>query len=83
MAETPENKHKPAETPENKPAATNWRFALIIGVSVGVALPMSRGVTQALEPSLGHWGAFLLSVLAAGVGGALAALLALWLLRRG
>jgi hypothetical protein len=56
---------------------------LIIGLSIGVALPISRGVAQALEPSLGHWGAFLVSVVAAGAGGALAALLAHWLLPRG
>jgi hypothetical protein len=72
-----------AETPENKPQPKHWRFALTIGLSIGVALPLSRGVTQALEPSLGHWGAFLLSVVAAGAGGGLAALLAHCLLHRG
>jgi hypothetical protein len=72
-----------ADTPENKPPARDWRFALTIGLSIGVALPLSRGLTQALEPSLGHVGAFLLGVLAAGAGGALAALLVHWLLHRG
>lgn len=72
-----------ADTPQNKPPARDWRFALIIGVSIGVGIALSRGVTQALEPGLGHWGAFLLGVVAAGVGGGLAALLALWLLKRG
>jgi hypothetical protein len=72
-----------AETPQNKPGARDWRFALTIGISIGVALPLSRAVTQGLEPSLGHWGAFLLSVVAAGAGGGLAALLVHWLLRRG
>ncbi len=72
-----------AETPQNRPAPRDWRFALTIGISIGVALPVSRAVTQGLEPGLGHWGAFLLGVVAAGVGGGLAALVTHWLLRRG
>ena len=72
-----------ADTPENKPAQRDWRFALIMGVSIGTGLGISRGVTEALEPGLGHWGALLLSAVAAGVGGGLAGLLAHWLLRRG
>ena len=72
-----------SSTPESKPPGRDWRFALIIGVSIGIAMPLSRGVTQLLEPGLGHWGAFLLSVVAAGAGGGLAALLAHWLLHRG
>jgi hypothetical protein len=63
-----------AEPPQGTPPARDWRFALTIGLSIGVALPTSRGVEKALEPTLGYWGAFLVSVAAAGAVAALVAL---------
>ena len=54
-----------------------------IGVAIGLAVPTSQGVTHALEPALGHWGAFLVSAAAAAAVGVLGALAGTWLLRRG
>jgi hypothetical protein len=72
-----------AESPEKKPPVHDWRFALTVGISIGFGMSLSRGVMQALESGIGHWGAFLVSVVAAAVGGGLAALLTHWLLHRG
>ena len=49
-------------TPAHPEPGANWRFALAIGLPIGVAIPTSRGVTEGLEPSLGHWGAFLVKL---------------------
>jgi len=71
-----------ADSPENKPAKMDLRFVVIVGISIGVGLAISRGVTQAFETDLGHWGALVLSIVAAGIGGGLTGLLAQWQLRR-
>jgi hypothetical protein len=81
MAETPQG------TPPVKDWPKNWRFALAMGSSIGLALAASREAESALEPSLGRWGAVLLSWVVAGVVGALVWVLVWvvihWLLRRG
>jgi hypothetical protein len=71
------------DAPKGTPPAMNWRFGLVVGVSVGFALPTSQGVQQALEPGLGHFGAVLVGIVAAAVVGGLVALLLAWLLPRG
>jgi hypothetical protein len=71
-----------ADPPERTPRAIDWRFALTIGLSIGAALPTSRGVERALEPTLGYWGAFLVSIGAAAVVAGLVAVAVPWLLRR-
>jgi hypothetical protein len=48
-------------------------------LSIGLALPVARGVEQALELHLGDWPAFSLGILAAGVVGGLVALVVSWL----
>lgn len=72
-----------ADAPKDQPPAVNWRFAVPIGMSIGPAIPTSQAVTHALEPSLGHWGAFLVSIVAATAVGVLGALVGVWLLRQG
>jgi hypothetical protein len=64
-----------------RPAA-DWRLALSVGPAVGFSLPVSQKVTQALEPSLGFGGAFLVSALAAAAVGGLTAGGIAWLLGR-
>jgi hypothetical protein len=61
----------------------NWRFGLAVGVAIGLGVAASREVETALEPSLGHWGAFPVSIIAAVLVGGLVALLLSWLLGRG
>lgn len=58
-----------------------WRFPIAMGVSIGVATPVSRGITAALEPHVGYWAALLLSVVAAGVVAGALALVLFWMLR--
>ncbi len=58
-----------------EPIRTNdWRFVLSIAAGVGLALPVASIVERALQPALGSWGAFLLSVLAAALTGGLVGL---------
>ena len=40
-----------ADAPKDQPPAVNWRFAVPIGLSIGLAIPTSQGVTHALEPN--------------------------------
>ncbi|MGH7129050.1 MAG: hypothetical protein ACREIV_10800 [Planctomycetaceae bacterium] len=74
---------------KNVPAAQSirflrdWRFTLIIGLSVGFGLPIANAVETNLEPSLGGWGAFGIGLLtAAAVGGLIGLVGGLWLKRR-
>jgi hypothetical protein len=39
----------------------NWRFALALGLTIGLSLAASREAESDLEPSLGRWGAALVS----------------------
>jgi hypothetical protein len=70
-----------AETPTKTPANRDWRFALSIGLAIGLGLAVARNVKEALVPSLGDWGAFTVSLLAAGATGGLVALAVHWLIR--
>jgi hypothetical protein len=63
-----------ATAPQNTTPARDWRFPLSIGLAIGVALPTTRGVQSALEPGLGFGAAFAISLVAAGLVGAIAAL---------
>jgi precorrin isomerase len=72
-----------AEEPKGKPPAKDWRLAIIIGVPIGFAMPMSQAIQKALEPSMGYWGAVLVSVVAAAFTAGLVALVIAWLLWRG
>ena len=63
-----------AGTPATPQPGLNWRFALCVGLPIGVAVPVSQGVTKWLEPDLGHWAAFAVSLVAAAAAGVLMAL---------
>jgi hypothetical protein len=72
-----------AQTPQDTPPIKDWRFALAIGLSLFLALAASAEVKSALEPSLGGWGAALISWVVAAVVGALVWVVIHWLQRRG
>ena len=72
-----------ADTPQNRPPARDWRFPLTVGLAVGIGGAASRGVEKNLEPSLGYWGAFAVSIVAAGLIGGLVALVVYWLIKPG
>ncbi len=71
------------DEPQDTHPAKNWRFGLVVGLSTGLGIATSREVEKAFEPSLGHWGALPVSILAAVLVGGLVALLVSWLLGRG
>ncbi len=58
-----------AKTPKSA-----WRHAAVIGLAVGLALPLSQGVAANTERVVGPWPAFALGLLAAAIAGALAGL---------
>ncbi len=64
--------------PKTTPAG--WRYPLALGLSIGVAIPLSRAVAANLEPSLGAWGVALSLAVVAVVGGGVSAGVS-WLLR--
>jgi hypothetical protein len=61
-------------------ASCNRRFVLVIGLAVGVAVPLSHVVRANAETSLGSLGAFALGLAAAAAVGGLLALGVAWLL---
>jgi hypothetical protein len=71
-----------ADAPQNARAAGNWRFPLISGLSMGLALPVAWNVERALEPGMNSWAAGALGILAAGVGGGVVAFVVSWLTRQ-
>lgn len=71
-----------ADAPQNTPPR-DWRFPLTVGLSIGLAVAISQEVKKALEPDLGYWGALALSIVAAGIVGALVALVVGWLIKPG
>jgi hypothetical protein len=67
---------------ENKPAPKKWRFPLAMGASIGVGMATARAVESNFESSLGHWGAFLLGLIAAGATAALVSFVIFAILKR-
>lgn len=72
-----------ADEPQSTLPTANWRFGIIIGLSIGVGIATSREVEKALEPSMGHWGALLIGIVAAGLISGLVALIVVLLMGRG
>jgi hypothetical protein len=66
---------------QGTPPTLNWRFALVVGLSIGLAIPTSQEVHRAVEPSIGKLGAVLVSIVTAGVAAGLVALVTVWVLR--
>jgi hypothetical protein len=70
-----------ADPPQGTRPKYNWRWAVLVGVAIGVGLHTSRWVQQALEPSIGKFGANSVSLAAAAVAAGLVAGLILLLLK--
>ena len=67
-------------TPKTAPAV-GWPQYAVIGLAVGFSLPISRAVAVNLEPALGPWLAFLVSLAAAAAVGGLVGVASLLLPR--
>jgi hypothetical protein len=72
-----------ADEPQGTHPAKNWRYGLAVGLSIGLGIGTAREAENALEPSLGHWGAVLVGILAAVLVAGLVSVLVSWLLGRG
>ncbi len=53
-----------ANRTENLTPSKNWRFPLAVGGGMGAGTAAARAVELNLEPSFGHWGAYLVGLLA-------------------
>jgi hypothetical protein len=55
---------------DNPKPAVGWRLTAVVCLAVVIGLPISRAVAVSLEPTLGPWPAFAVSLaVAAAVGG--------------
>jgi hypothetical protein len=85
MTDAPQFVPGPKGVPQTAPMPRDWRSPLSIGLAVGTAFAVSRGVQTNLEPMIGYWGAFAASIAAAGAVGALVAMAVLgvfWMMKR-
>jgi hypothetical protein len=69
------------ETEPTVPAVRDYRSPLTMGLAIGMAFAVARGMQTNLEPMIGYWGALAASTAAAGAVGGLAAVIVLWVLK--
>jgi hypothetical protein len=70
-----------ANPQEPCPAPRNWKLGLALGLAIGVGSLAVKALDVALVPSLGYWGACVVSTLAASVVAAVVSVLILKLRR--
>jgi hypothetical protein len=67
--------------PETAPPSRNWSLPVSMGLAIGAAIGVAHGVQTNFEPTLGSWGAFGVSLVAAAAIGAAVSLVVHWLMK--